>query len=364
MVKVLIADSYLNQGGITTLTKQWIKYINHEKFDVELLTYDMNKNHNYITEDDCVIHRIDFGNINIFKYIRELYILLKNGHYDVIHSNNLLNSGYIMFIAYLCNVPVRICHSHFSENYKKSFIFKIYEYVMRKLITKCSNVKIACSDKAGEFLYGDDSFIILKNAIDANRFTFNIDKRKQVRTKYDISDDDILVGTVAMLCEPKNQVFIIELANYIINTKKIRNIKFMLCGDGPLREYISDKISEYNLDSFVTITGWDSDTPKYFSAYDIYIMPSKTEGLPLAGLEAQASGLPCLFSTSVSMQTKVTDKCVFLDTDAKQYDIWLDAIYSFSKKDKRDNSLIDTEYEIQSQVRILESLYCGNINNK
>ena len=158
----------------------------------------------------------------------------------------------------------------------------------------------------------------------------------------------------------KNHKFIIKLTEKLSQTNL--DFKIILIGEGELEEKIKRQINKKKLDKYFIFTGNISNVNKYYQALDLFILPSKYEGLPLVGIEAQASGAKCLFSEKITKEVKITDLVTFLPLNIN---IWKDRILKECKNitTKKDmtKKIKKAGYDIKTETKKLEELYISLI---
>lgn len=289
---------------------------------------------------------------NFFKYLKELDLFFKTHKYDVIHGHMDTLGYFYLKYAKKYNIPIRIAHAH-TDSVQNGFK-KIPRKLMIKLYGKNANYHFACSQDSGNYMFKDD-FRVFRNGIDVKRFKYNEETRNKVRKEFKI-EDKFVVGNVGRLHVVKNQEFILKLIKELKTS--IPNIYFLLIGDGELEDYIISKIKEYDITDNVLMLKNRSDVNELYQAMDIFLLPSLFEGIPLVGIEAQAAGLPCVFSDKVNNKLSVTDNCTFISLD--EFDIWKKRIIEIKDKFKRKNtedSIIRSGYDSYNVAKDLENFY-------
>ena len=355
MIKIAEIVCGLQNGGVESMLYNYLYNMDISNYDIDIITYDKS---NEITKQKfesigCKIIEITPKRKNFIKSLNELYQCLKNGKYDVIHSHMSINNSIPLFLAKMVKTPNRISHSHQSKKIKN--ILKIvYEKINKFIIKRCANQYVACGEEAARYLYSnklcnDKKVIILKNAIDLEKYKFNADSRAKIRRQYGIKNDDILLGHVGRFTYQKNQIFLIEILKKLNNS----NYKMILIGDGELKQKIIEKVNEYNLNGAVIFLENITNIYDYFSAMDIFLLPSYFEGLPLVGIEAQANGIKCLFSSTI-------DRSLKINTNVKIFDLDIEKWVNECEKEQRiesEKNLRDNGYDIKQQVIKLCSIY-------
>ncbi len=287
------------------------------------------------------------------KYYKEIKQIIKEKKYEIVHINLLSAANIIPIIAAKrCKTKRIIVHSH-NNGVPSGFLRKLLNNLNKSILRNSANVFLACSFSAGKWMFNNKKFTVIKNGISTSKYFFNKMNRKSIRREYGISDDKIVIGMVGRFDEQKNHKFSIELL------KKLNNPKYILffIGEGILENEIKSIVNKYNLSNRVIFAGKKEDVEKYYSAFDIFILPSLFEGLGIVNIEAQASGLPCLVSSSVPLETKVSQNIYYLDL--KSMNKWIEMIESISKKsfDRSVKSKELLNYDIKKSSKELEQLY-------
>ena len=361
-IKVAEFISRLEFGGAEAMLLNYTTHFQHpEQFDLHIITQDIN-------DDDCIrqfedagytVHIVTHKRKSIAKNVGEVYQVLKQEHFDIAHSHMTLTNFYVLLLAKMLGVRVRISHAHSAfreDNLKAKLAFPI----LKSLNRLAANVWMACGYDAGVFLYGTDAVdhqkvYMMRNAIDLQRFQRNDKTRQMIREKYAIGDA-LCVGHVGRFCTPKNHSFVLEIFNAV---RKITPAsKFLLVGDGELRGEVLAKIKELHLENSVVLTGNVTNTNELYQAMDVFLMPSLHEGLPVTGVEAQASGLPCVFADTITKEVDITGHSVFLSLDEAP-GVWADKVLAYVEFERKSNKkeLLEAGYDIQQTADTVSKLY-------
>ena len=263
---------------------------------------------------------------HLFKYISFLKKTFKKNEYDIVHSNLNTLSVFPLFAAWLAHVKVRIAHSHSTSN-KKEHLRNLIKNILRPFSKVFATDYFACSKLAGEYLFGKRAVkkgrvFILHNAVDIDRFKFNPEIRKQMREKYHINDDEIVLGNIGRMVEQKNQTFLLD----ILKNLDLNKYKLVIVGDGPLKEDLHKKTAKLHLENNVIFVEKTAKPEYFYNLYDIFLLPSLYEGLPVVGVEAQVNGLSIVCSSNITRELKITSKVYFLKNNKAIN--WVDRIKS------------------------------------
>lgn len=363
-IKVAEFISRLEFGGVEAMLLNYTTHFQHpEQFDLHIITQDIN-------DENCIrqfkdagytVHIVTHKRKSIAKNVREVYRILKQEQFDVVHSHMTLMNFYVLFMSRMLNVRTRISHSHNAFKIT-SLQKKLFLPIVRWLNKKVANVWMACGYEAGEFLFGKKEMdrgnvIILNNAIDETLFKYNETARNKIRKKLEINNEYV-VGHIGRFMEQKNHVFLVEVFARVLQV--IPDAKLLLIGAGDLQEDIRKKTMELNIAKSIFFIGNITNPQDYYQAMDVFVLPSLFEGLPVVAIEAQAAGLKCIVSNNVDRRCKITPNVEFLPVQKEDYDLWKEHIV-LSRKMKRDsnviNHVVSSGYSITHEAKKLENLY-------
>lgn len=361
-MNILYVNFTMNMGGIETFLMNIIRNFDLKNNRISFLCYN-NCKFDYeeeITKFGCDIFRISNPkNISVFKHFIELYRIIKKGNYNVVHCNTYFDSAYVMLAAKLANVKVRITHSHTSEGSNPKNFKQLLKWDVSRLLINCfSTKKIACSDLAGTALFKKSKFEILENGIEINKFKFNKKIRDELRKKYNVCDDQIVIGHVGRFVNVKNHKFIIEIFKKMILLNP--NYRLLLIGDGPEYNNIINLINKYDLNNYIIMTKSVNNAYDFYNMMDILLFPSIYEGLPVTLIEAQVNGLKIIASDTISKSSNIIDNITFLSLN-NDVEIWCNNILK-NKKRRNDNyKYFECScYNINNTIKRLIKIYKKN----
>ncbi len=299
--------------------------------------------------------------VQVLQQSVKLYRFLKKNPYRIVHVHYTtpLRAFYLL-AAKLAGVPVRIYHSHSAEVSGKSAVKRFVYAYCRKKITKWATHYFACSRAAGNWIF-EEKLIrsgqvrVICNGIDVDRFRYCPEARESVRKELGMEDAYVLIHTGRFL-EQKNHAFIIDVFRALL--QKHTGCKLLLVGTGELLAQMQQKVRSYGIEKNVFFLGVRSDVERLLSAADCYIMPSLYEGLPVAAVEAQCSGLPCVLSDNITDEVALTDSVSFLSLQ-DPVDTWCDKILSYSAFVRKDRTEDITKmgYNVYNGAKALEAFY-------
>ncbi|MGV0030889.1 glycosyltransferase [Latilactobacillus curvatus] len=288
--------------------------------------------------------------------------VMKNNRYDVIHihSDTAIESLKTIILAKIARVNGICIHAHTTGSEKKINSFKkCITILCQKLISNSKYLKLACTDKAAEYMYGkySNDVNIINNGIDIEKYVYNSQMREKMRENLGITGN-FVIGCVARLTKVKNHKFLLEVFNLVL--AKNSDAKLLLVGDGPLLQKIKEYATKLKIENNVILLGNRDDVPNIMQAMDVFVLPSLFEGLGLVNIEAQAAGLPCVVSSGVPESAKILESFTFLPINGSGCKLWVDKILSFINFKRIDTSveIRKANYDIKSSSSRVQSLYC------
>ena len=289
-----------------------------------------------------------------FAYHQTLYHAFKKRKYAIVHAHLSTMSVFALFAAWRAGVPVRICHNHTTAHWgegKKTLL----KYILRPFNKLFATDYFACGEKAGRWMYGNRCFNagrvhVMPNAIDTKKYEFDQDARVRLRNELNIPQNAFVVGHVGRFMYQKNHPFLLQVFKEVLRLRE--NAFLLLVGEGELQETIRQSVREQGLEDKVVFTGARQDVSKLYSAMDVFCLPSFYEGLPVVALEAQANGLPCVFSDRMTEEILLTSKAVQLALDDPER--WARTVLAFSQ---RTEELENRHYNIEMAQQNLSKYY-------
>ena len=358
-IKVLHCGLSDNKGGIENVVHSWF-----ENKPEDVVFDFINDSDNPIAyEDEFIksgskIYHIENRFKHPFKRFNSFKKIIEDGDYDYFHFHVMNNDEIGPIIA--CNISNKtkaIVHCHSMNLLKNTFKENILLFESSILGFGQKYLRLSCSKEAGKRMFNDKEFIVINNGVDFKKFSFNEDFRKEIRSKYDIKDEDIIIGHVGHDCIEKNYPFLMSVIKNVV--EKNSNVKLLLVGNLDKSDTVKELIKNNNLENNVIFTGLVSDVYKYYSAMDMFLLPSISEGFPVTLVEAQASGLPCVVSDVITQETKISDIIYFLKLEEN---IFVDKIINIiNKNNDRKNIILDNGYDIRNTTESLINFYRENL---
>ena len=352
----------MDRGGISSVMMNYYLHFTDKKIKIDFVGhgYGNGERDKEIIKNGDKVFNIPPKSKNIFLNYIKLKKIMKSGKYDIVHSHADSGNAYILKIAKKCGIPIRISHSHNTNYTINNKIRILWNEIQKKEIKKYATDLWACSSEAARWLYGskEKNVKIIHNAIETKKFCFSQLKREGIRKKYNIKDD-FVIGIVGRLDYQKNHDFILKvMKEYLI---KDNEAKLMIVGDGKLRESLKKKIEELGIKKNIIFVGQVQNVFDFYNAFDVLVMPSLFEGLPVSAIEAQASGLSCLISNKVTREVDLGYNLKYLDiTKIKP---WVEELNEIKKnKQKREKKeayfyIQKAGYDIQEEAEKVQKIY-------
>ena len=352
MKRLLCILSNMNAGGAETFLMKLYRSLDRASYQMDFCVNVRDKNY-YEDEINSLggkMFRIPSRNESFREHNKELYRIIKEEQYKYVLAVSSNSTCFVdLKIAKKAGAE-KCCVRSSNSNIPESFLGKLLFYYFRAFYKKYVDIMISPSDLAAKSLFGENSaksgqVAFLHNAIDYDLFKYNSENRESIRKKYAINNDVKVIGHVGRFNTQKNHSFLIDIFNeyYKVNP----NSALMLIGNGNLLEDIKKRVCDLGLSANVFFVGVTRDVPFFLSAMDVFVLPSLYEGMPNVIIEAQANGLPCVISDTITREANITGlvQYVSLNNDAR---IWADVVNQktmIAREDKKQ-FFCDAGYEI------------------
>ena len=295
-------------------------------------------------------------------YLRELEARFRENAYTIVHSHLNTLSVFPLYAARRAGIPVRIAHNH-STAAKGETKKNAMKYALRPFAGVNATHFAACSRYAGEWLFGRRAMrrgdvMIVSNAIDTARFAFDEAVRREARRELGI-EDRFVVGHVGRFCYQKNQDFVIDVFQKV-HARSPKSV-LLLIGEGEDFERVRarvESLSDLALRESIRFLGVRADVGRLYQAMDVFLLPSRYEGLPVVGIEAQAAGLPCVFSNAMTAETVKTPSAVMLGLD-EPAERWAEAVLKEHTDERKGAAEVIRRagFDIVEEAKKLEQFY-------
>lgn len=364
-LRILHVANMNSDSGVACFIMNYYRHMDKKRIQFDFVVDKIIKN-NFIDEIKSLggnVFIVPEHRNNLYNYYHALNKILTCHKYRVIHAHESILSLVALYIAKKNGVEIRIAHSH--NALMGSLLKNIIVYICRPFFRIYCTHFFACSAKAAQFLFGKKMYKkstvkIIFNAIDVKAWKYTPLKRPQIRKLLDLPDEKFIIGHVGRMDYQKNHTFLLKIFSHII--KKDKNCKLILIGDGALHDDIVNEIEQLDLTSYVLCLGVRNDVPELMQAMDVFVLPSHHEGLPVVGIEAQTSGLPCVFSSTITKEVNITKNVEFIDLEAdKEY--WANRILLRKGYTRvaTDAQVKEAGYDIVDQAQNLEKFYLKSL---
>lgn len=363
MKKVLEIIGSLRIGGQEKVGKEIGLHIDRNKYEIQYLVFDENREtYEYELETEGIrVFHLPEPSKGYIQFLKNLYKLMKENSYDIVHAHTMFNCGWAMLLAWYTKVPCRISHSHSIKmaDHHYSILAIVYQFVMQKMIHIFGTEFIGCGKAAGEWLFGKKFFEkhgkVIYNGIDTQQFRFSSRTRNEMRKQINL-EKQFVIGHVGHFMKVKNQQFLISLMPGILERRP--EAVLLLLGDGELKEENWEYCKELGIEDKVIMVGNVSNVADYLCAMDVFVFPSLYEGMPLSVIEVQCNELPCIISDAVPEDVFLTDLItpIGLNESKKR---WIDEICRTSRKNEESygDKMMKSGFDKRVMLKRIYSIY-------
>lgn len=350
----------MGYGGTEAYLMNYYRHMDKSKLQIDFIMHGEGEgvHDKEILENGGRIYHVPVKSKDYFGNISGLRKVMIQNHYDIIHAHMDAMNSVVLKIAQEAGIKIRISHSH-NTNYLTNNKLKIWvNDRAKKKIEKYATHLWGCSEAACKWLYGDKAkFEIIPNAIEVEKFRFNQEKRNKLRKELGLEDKFVL-GHVGRMEYQKNHEFLIKIMSEI---NRNDDIVLVCVGSGSLEKVIKEQIKMLGIEKKVMLLGNRNDVADLLNLFDLFLLPSRFEGLPVVAIEAQANGLKCLFSSDVTNEVDVTKKNIFLSIH-EGTEMWKEEITDnmgkeLIKEDRCRDIVSEKGYEINSAAEKLFEKY-------
>ena len=360
MIRVLQCVNNMHRAGLETMLMNYYRYIDRNEIQFDFLTHRPERS-DYDDEIESlggrVFHAPRLYPQNYAAYFSFMKSFFReHPEYQIVHSHIDSMSFLPLLAAKMAGIPIRIAHSHSTS------IDMDYKYILKQIyrrgLAMVATDNFACGKKAGEFLFGSRAFTLIPNAIDADRFYYNEAERANVRKELKL-EGKFVIGHVGRFTYLKNHGFLLEILACML--EKNENVRLLLIGTGEKKEEIQDKAKQMGLEEYVLFLGSRSDVERFYQAMDVFVMPSLFEGVPVVGIEAQFTQLPCVFSDRVPDEVAFTDLCCFVPLNDSP-EKWAERIFASVNGRRGEMDISGAAYDIKNARHLLLDMYIELLN--
>lgn len=309
MIKVLYVHTDLGLGGAQAVRYMFLKHLDKKNFAINICCLgakgDFGKK---IEELGYLVKALDepYGLLH-FSTAFKLYYYIKENKFDIVHSSLFYANYHSALAASWAKVPFLVIEEHGEHNLHRKKRHLLLRYIGRQ-VAKTSNLVFCCSDFVKDgvqrmYKVPEEKIVVLKNLIEDKRLEIRRPK-DELRAELNIPDGAKVIGTISSMYWVKNQKILIDL----ISRQPKNSVYLVMVGDGPLKNELIEYTHRCGMSDRVRFTGQRKDVPDMLNAFDIFVLPSISEGLPICLLEAMSIGLPCIASRAGGVQEVLKDE--------------------------------------------------------
>nr|CAI34583.1 putative glycosyl transferase [Streptococcus pneumoniae] len=357
MIKILYVNGgTMDRGGVSTFMMNVYEKMHSEKIQIDFLVHTLSEG---VRDEDILnlggkIFRVPARGKNPLKNYRQIKQIMLNGNYDVVHAHADAGNRTILSIAKECDIPIRISHCHNTNYTNKSLLKKFLNEQFKKQIPRYATHLWACSEKAGEWLYGNHSFEVIPNAIDVQKFIYSPQLSKDLRKELNL-ENKFVIGHVGRFDYQKNHDFLLKVFTEFINEREDAHL--VLIGKGELEEVIKKQANHLGILDKISFLGESSNVNELINVFDVGVFPSLFEGFSIAMVEMQVNGLPLVVSDNVPSEINLTDNIRFLSLD-ETVKYWCKTILETKGRDTGAvDKIIAKGYNLSDMVHKLTKTY-------
>lgn len=356
----------MNAGGAETFLMKIYRILDRNEYQMD---FCINVEEKCFYEDEILsyggrIFRIPSKTKDVREFRKQLSQLVKKEKYQYVLRVTSNTMGFMdLMIAKKAGAKVCCARSSNSSDGAK-WKAKVAHALGRLFYNRYVDVAIAPSDLAAMYTFGKRAYragkvSILHNAVDLAVFRYDFDARNRIRREFGISSHATVVGHIGRFMEQKNHLFLADIFASI--QKETQDVALLLVGDGVLQEQFRKKAGELGILDRVIFAGVRSDIPSLLSAMDVFVFPSLYEGMPNTVIEAQATGLPCVISDTITQEAKITDLVEYRSL-LESAEVWGQEALRQSRRARPDvhQEFIKAGYDIHSAAQNFVSIVFGH----
>lgn len=310
-----IVPDLSNDDGITNVLMKYLRSFDKKKIIYDFMCFssdpDNNRKNYFKAEIEAMGGKVFYissplNPISFFKEWRE-FCSNNYGNYDFLENNLVFLGAFFKNAKKLLGVSKVITHSHvtkFGDSFISNIRNKTFYYMTGAIL---GDVLFSSSKLAGKEMFrkkiNEKPWFVVNNAFNVEEYKFNMGKRSFIRDKMNWNNK-FVIGHVGRFTSQKNHKFIIKLYKRYLSFNQ--NSILVLVGDGKLKPKIESYVNRKNLQNNVFFLGIRNDIPTLLQGFDLFLFPSKFEGLGLSVVEAQIAGLPCLISDRVPEEADIS----------------------------------------------------------
>lgn len=361
----MILDNLSKDSGVSSIVINLFKNIDYQDIKIDFLIFKEGNNSYiemvksmgskvYILPNPLSVRTLFKGLIYLKRFFSK-----HAKEYDAVHLHSPTLTEFTLKYAKKHHIDNRIIHSH-STMTSPNIIKKIINAYLQRNVTRYANYYFACSKEAAYFLYGEkfckaNQIEIIKNAVSAYEFKYDSKAAQEIKSKYNISKSRLAIH-VSNFSKIKNVSFIVPVIQKLIDSGT--DMKFMFIGDGPTKNEVEKEIRSLGLEEYCIFVGRSNEVSQLLNCGDVLLLPSLKEGLPVTVIEAQANGLDCIVTDTVTREANA-GYVTYLPLDIE---MWTNELLHIKTIDKmarlrRCKLVSQSEFNISNEAKRVEKIY-------
>ncbi len=361
MEKVLQVPGSLNLGGAETMLVNVMRGLDREKLNFDFVVPGAEPGYYEpaVRAMGAQVHHIPKRSESFWKSHREFYRVVKEGGYKVVHfhTQNAFFTSLQVFLARRAGAERIVVHSHNTMDWRSGMALRLHPYC-RKWLYRHTDVRLACGREAGAWLFGtEDGVEVLPLPVQCDKLQFDAARQAALKQDAGLAGKTVYLH-VGRFMEVKNHDFVVKIFAEL--HRRQPDSVLLLVGDGELRPAVEAQVKEAGLTGAVRFLGNISDVPDKMVLADVLLFPSKYEGFPTVLLEAQAAGLECFVSDTITPEVRLTGRVHPLPLTSSAAE-WADAVLAAPRSADRaaDNAAVRQKYDVSVVTKRLVELYTG-----
>lgn len=304
------------------------------------------------------VYTVNYASAGFGRFVREVkeFFEQHGGEYDVVHCHMSNAAFCVLKEAKKAGIHHRVLHSHLNSSSDK-LSHRVRNAPLLAFGKKYVTDRMACSKEAGDYLFGDKPYVVMNNGIPLDQFAYDKSADTALREEFNIPVDAPVVGCVGRFVKQKNFCFAVRV--FAAFGQIMPEARLVILGDGDEMEQVLSTAVYEGVSEKVVTPGIREDVARYYSLFDVFFMPSLYEGLPVSAIEAQASGLPCVFSTGVPAESDIAGigRFVSLDSPIREWSSALQGAIKDGRLLSLDRKLEKAGYSIEANAEALMGFY-------
>lgn len=361
MIRILHIVSYMQRGGLETFLMNCYRHIDREQMQFDFIVHRSFRA-DYDDEIESLggkiyrLPRLNPFNPGYKKALLDFFH--SHPEYRIVHCHLDCMSALPLAAAKQCGVPVRIAHSH-NSNQDRDWKYPLKRFYMKRIPGVATHF-FACSQAAGAWMFPGQPVQVVNNGIDAEKFGYSPKFREEVRRELNLADN-LVLGHIGRFVPQKNHAFLLDVFRQV--HRRNPNTRLLLVGEGPMEAQIREKAAKLGLAEAVIFLGVRSDVERLLQGMDVFVLPSLYEGLGIVAVEAQASGLQCVLSDQVPSECKMTDNITFLPLEESP-ECWAETILSLdtTARTSQSEKIRSAGFDIQTTAQWLTDFYASEMS--